>query len=364
MKRTPSTFTKRRFTLLGMLLAISLHANADKELHIYNWDGYIGEHTVENFEKETGIKVTYDLFDSYETAEAKLLSGNSGYDIVNMSSYYMSRQISAGVWTELDKSKISNWKNLDPEVLKFIAVFDPGNKYSQPWSWYTTGIGYNKAEVAKRFGKTPDSWAMVFEPEQLKKISDCGFSWTDAASDLFTPGLLYYGLDPYSTTPADYETVLAKATPIRPLIRNFSNSYWNDLAEGETCLSISWSGDTASMEGYTKKGIELDFFLPKEGSYIDYDTMAIPAESKNKEEAYAFLNYLLTAKEAAAFTNYVKYPNSVPSSLPLIEKRLLDQHIVFYPTAAQKKILYPSKNMPSSIDRLQTRLWTKFKTSI
>lgn len=346
------------------LLLVSSASYGGGELHVYNWDGYIGKDTVAHFEKETGIKVTYDLFDSYETAEAKLLSGNAGYDIVNMSSYYMSRQISAGVWAELDKSKIPNWKNLDPAVLKFISTFDPGNKYSQPWSWYTTGIGYNKAELAKRYDKKPDSWSMVFEVAQFKKIAECGFSWTDASSDLFTPGLLYYGLDPYSTTPADYEAVLEKVLPIRPLIHNFSNSYWNAMADGETCGSISWSGDLASMEGYTKPGIELGFFLPKEGSYIDYDTMAIPAESKNKEEAYAFLNFLLRPEEAADFTNYVKYPNAVPASLPLIEKRLLDQHLVFYPTEAEKKILYPSKHMPTSIDRLQLRLWTKFKTKM
>lgn len=350
--------------LLSAFFSLSLQANAAKELNIYNWDGYIGEHTVENFEKETGIKVNYDLFDSYETAEAKLLSGNAGYDIVNMSSYYMSRQIEAGIWAELDKAKLTNWKNIDPAVLKFISQFDPGNKHSQPWSWYTTGIGFNKAEIIKRYGKIPDSWSMVFEVENLKKMSNCGFSWTDSAGDFFVPGLLYFGFDPYSTKTADYEAVLEKGLPIRPLVRNFSNSYWNNLADGETCGSISWSGDTASMEGYTKKGIELGFFLPKEGSYIDYDTMAIPAESKHKEEAHLFLNYLLTPQEAANFTNYVKYPNAIPASLPLIEKRLLDQNLVFYPTEAQKKILYPSKNMPSSIDRLQTRLWTKFKTKI
>lgn len=348
------------------IVAISFSASA-KELKVLNWSEYIGEKTIANFERDTGIKVTLDLTDSWETSEARILSGSSGYDVVFMGSTYFTRQVQAGVWQELDKSKLPNWKNIDPTILKKVNVFDPGNKYMQPWSWYGLEIAYNKTEIDKRFSTKPDSWSFLFEVENAQKISDCGLIWTDAYSDLFAPGLIYAGRDPFSTNPKDYEDVYAKAIQIRPFIRVFSNSYYNHLADGEMCASPSWTGDTDyyTIYGAEKAGVNLVSFIPKEGTYLDYEGLGILSDAKNKEEAYLFLNYVLKPEEAAALTNYIIYPNPVPASLPLINKKIIDSNLIFNPTAEEmKKIhVWPAVYDPA-ITRLQTRLWTKFKTKI
>lgn len=337
------------------------------EVKVFNWVDYMGENTVANFEKDTGIKVKIDFTDSWETTEAKLLSGNSGYDVVFMGSTYFARQVQAGVWEELDKTKLPNWKNIDPMVLKKTDIFDPGNKHMQPWSWYGLEIAYNKIEIDKLFPNKPDSWSFLFEAENAKKISECGLIWTDAYGDLFAPALIYAGRDPFSTNPKDYEDVYDKAMLIRPFIRTFSNTYYNHLADGEMCASPSWTGDTDyyTFYGAEKAGVKLVSFIPKEGTYLDYEGVGILADAENKEEAYLFLNYLLKPEEAAAFTNDIIYPNPVPASLPFINKKLIDSNMVFYPTPEQmgKIHVWPAVYDPK-ITRLQTRLWTKFKTKI
>lgn len=335
------------------------------ELRVYNWVDYMGKDTVANFEKDTGIKVLVDFTTSWETSEAKLLSGNAGYDVVFMGSTYFSRQVQAGVWAELDKSKLPNWKNIDPDILKKTDVFDPGNKHMQPWSWYGLSIGYNKAEIDKRFPNKPDSWSFLFDVENAQKLGECGLIWTDAYGDLFAPWLIYLGRDPFSTNAKDYEEVFEKAIKIRPYIRMFSYTVHDHLADGEMCASPTWTGDLAfaTVNGRTKKGVDLVSFIPKEGTYLDYEGVGILADSKNKEAAYQFLNYLLTPKEAAAFTNDIVYPNPVPASAPFINKKVAE--VVFNPTPEEMKKthVWPAKYDPA-ITRLQTRLWTKFKTKI
>lgn len=349
----------------GLCMAASF-ASAAKELKVYNWYDYIGRDTVANFEKETGIKVSYDVTDSWETSEAKLLSGNSGYDVVYMGSTYAARQIPAGVYLKLDKSKIPNWSGIDPFVLKMMDKFDPSNNYLQPWSWYGLEVGYNEVEFKKRFPNGADSWSVLLDPENAKKLSECGLIWTDWDYDLFVPALLWMGKDPFSQDRKDYEDAFAKVSPIRPYIKLFSNSYYNNIADGEDCASPAWTGDMASMT--PKPGVVLNSFIPKEGTYVDYEGLGIVADAKNVDEAYAFLNFVLKPKEAAAFTNDIKYPNPVPASMPFVDQKIVKSGHLFYPNLLpaelQDKVHPFPATMNQTVTRLKTRLWTKFKTAM
>lgn len=361
------TILRKQITSLvaGLCVIASCTASAGKEVKVLNWYGYIANDTVANFEKETGIKVIYDITDSWETSEAKLLSGNSGYDVMFMGSTYALRQIPAGVWLKLDKSKLPNWSGIDPAVLKSMAEFDPGNQYLQPWSWYGEVVAYNVSEFKKRFPQGADSWGVLLEPDNAKKLSECGLIWTDAYDDLFVPELLYNGFNPYSENEKDYEVAYEKAKLIRPYIKLFSNSYYNNLADGEHCASAGWSGDVGSM--VTKEGITLGQFVPKEGTYIDYEGLGVVVDSKNVDEAYAFLNFVLKPSEAIAFTRDIKYPNPVLSTFPAVQKEVIAQGI-FYPSALPKELqnkLYPYHAKENKkIERLKTRLFTKFKTEV
>jgi putrescine transport system substrate-binding protein len=362
------TATKRVLSVTALLLmVVSMSASAGKELHIYNWVDYIGKDTVAHFEKETGIKVSYDITDSWETAEAKLLAGHSGYDVAFMGSTYAGRQISADVWLKLDKTKLPAWKDIDPVTLQNMGKFDPGNQYMQPWSYYGLALAYDKNKVSKIMPGKIDSWNVLLDVDKIKKISEaCGVVATDSYADIFIPALLYYGYDAFSNNRKDYETILEKLLPIRPYIRTFSNTYYDMLADGDACLSNSWTGDVAYTiaKGGVKKGIDLTAIIPKEGAYIDYDGVGIIADAENVDEAYAFLNFLLKPEEAAAFTNDVKYPNSVLTSKPFIDKEFLTSGLLFMPDKELMKRLHPFPAVTNNtITRLQTRLWTKFKTN-
>lgn len=350
----------------GLCVAASCGVSVAKELKVYNWYDYIGRDTVANFEKETGIKVSYDVTDSWETSEAKLLSGNSGYDVVFMGSTYAARQIPAGVYLKLDKAKLPNWSGIDPYVLKMMSRFDPGNDYLQPWSWYGEEVGYNEVEFKKRFPNGADSWSVLLDPANAKKLAECGLVWTDWNEDLFIPAMLLYGKDPFSQDRKEYEEVFEKVLPIRPFITVFSNSYYNNLADGEACASPAWTGDMASMS--PKPGIKLNSFIPKEGTYIDYEGLGIVADAKNVDEAYAFLNFVLKPKEAANFSNDIKYPNPVPDSKAMIDKTIMNSGHMFYPNMLPKELqdkIFPfPEKQNQSIVRLKTRLWTKFKTAM
>lgn len=346
----------------GLCLAASCGVSVAKELKVYNWYDYIGRDTVANFEKETGIKVSYDVTDSWETSEAKLLSGNSGYDVVFMGSTYAARQIPAGVYLKLDKSKLPNWSEIDPDVLKRMDKFDPGNQYLQPWSWYGGVIALNEGEFKKRFPQGGDSWGLLLEESNAKKFAECGYVYTDWDNDLFIPALLYHGKDPFSTDRKDYEEVYEKVLPVRPHIKLFSNSYYNNLADGEACVSMGWSGDMASMS--PKPGIKLMQIVPKEGTYLDYEGLGIVADAKNVNEAYAFLNFVLRPAEAAAFSNDIKYPNPVLASLPLVKKDVNAFYPKSLPSELQSKLYTFPEKQNQSVVRLRTRLWTKFKTAI
>jgi putrescine transport system substrate-binding protein len=336
------------------------------KLNIYNWSDYIAEDTEANFEKETGVAVQYDVYDSNETLEAKMMAGGSGYDIVVPTNAFLGRQIQAGIYQEIDPAKIPNYKNIDPAILAALEPFDPGNKHAVPWFWGTTGVGYNVDAVKQRMPDAPmGSWDMVFKPEIAQKFADCGISFLDAPSEILQLALHYLGKDPHSTSEEDYAAAEALLMSVRPYIKYFhSSSYINDIANGGVCVSVGWSGDfgiAASAAEEAKNGITIEYTIPKEGTIIWIDSLVVPADAQNVENAYKWMDYNLRPEIAAANANYVAYGSPVAAAMPLIDKELLDNPNI-YPTAETKTRLFPDKIASSELERLRTRTWTRIKT--
>ncbi|MDX2298598.1 MAG: extracellular solute-binding protein [Xanthomonadaceae bacterium] len=342
-------------------------AAEEKVLNIYNWSDYIAEDTIANFEQETGIKVVYDVFDSNELVEAKLVSGNTGYDLVVPSLQYLARQVQAGVFQPLDKSKLSNYGNLDPEIMARIATLDPDNKYALNWLWGTTGIGYNVDKVKQALGDNApvDSWDLVFKPENISKLKGCGVAVLDTPQELLTTALNYLGEDPNSFD----EAVIAKAealmTSIRPYITEFNSSeYINELANGDICLAVGWSGDVFQAKSRAEEagnGVNVAYVIPKEGAPMWFDMMAIPKDAKHPDNAHLFLNYILRPEVMAAISNAVQYASANKASIPLVDKAVLENPGV-YPAPETMHKLFTFAVMPPEVDRLFTRIWTKLKT--
>lgn len=336
------------------------------QLNVYNWSDYIGENTVANFEKETGIKVRYDVYDGNETLEAKLMAGNTGYDIVVPSGPYLGRQIQAGIYQKLDKSKLTNYGNLDPQILEALSAFDPGNEYAVPYFWGTVGIGYNVAKIKERMPDAPlDSLDMLMKPEIISKFADCGVAMLDQVNDIGETVLNYLGKDPHTDKPEDYEAFEKAMLAIRPYIKYFhSSSYINDLANGELCLVLGWSGDVfiaAARAAEANKGVEIAYNIPKEGSLLWSDNMAIPKDAANVDNALKFINYLMEPQVAADGVNYVTYASAVKAALPLVDKEIAENPSI-YPTEEVKKRLFYDKIATPEVERLRTRTWTKIKT--
>ena len=342
-------------------------AAEEKVLNIYNWSDYIAEDTIANFEQETGIKVVYDVFDSNELVEAKLVSGNTGYDLVVPSLQYLARQVQAGVFQPLDKSKLTNYGNLDPEIMARIATLDPGNEYALNWLWGTTGIGYNVDKVKQALGDNApvDSWDLVFKPENLSKLKSCGVAVLDTPQELLTTALNYLGEDPNSFD----EAVIAKAealmTSIRPYITEFNSSeYINELANGDICLAVGWSGDVFQAKSRAEEagnGVNVAYVIPKEGAPMWFDMMAIPKDAKHPNNAHLFLNYILRPEVMAAISNAVQYASANKASIPLVDKEVLENPGV-YPAPETMHKLFTFAVMPPEVDRMFTRIWTKLKT--
>lgn len=340
---------------------------SSKTLNVYNWSDYIAEDTIPNFEQQSGVKVTYDVFDSDEMVETKLLAGSSGYDVVVPSLSFLGRQIQAGVFLPLDKSRIPNLKNLDPKMLERIAQQDPGNQFAVPYLWGTSGIGYNVDKIKAIFGDTAvtGSWDVVFKPENAAKLKDCGITVLDTPSELIPIALNYLGEDPHSVDPKVIDKAAALLKSIRPYIRNFhSSSYINDLANGDVCLVVGWSGDIIQARDRAAEsgnGVNVAYSIPKEGAPQWFDMLAIPKDAKNVDSAYAFINYLLDPKVAAANTNFVTYPNPVPESKPLVDKAIADDPTIYPPADVDAK-LFTFAVLPPDVDRQYTRIWTELKT--
>ncbi len=357
-------------TLVGVVLAVMAAgplAAKDRVLHVYNWSDYIAEDTIPNFEKETGIKVVYDVFDSNEVLEAKLLAGSTGFDLVVPSAAFLGRQIQAGIFQPLDRARLSNYKNLDKELMARLEVVDPGNKYAVPYLWGTTGIGYNPKLVEKALGADApvDSWDLVMKVENISKLNSCGVAFLDAPTEMLPAALKYLGLDPNSKNPKDYQKGGELLASIRPHITYFhSSQYINDLANGDICVAVGWSGDilqAADRAAEADAGVEVVYTIPKEGAAVWFDMLAMPKDAKNVEEAYLFLNYLMRPEVIAGISNYVAYANGNSASFELIDEEIRNDPGI-YPTDAAKPNLYTFEVMPPKIDRITTRTWTKVKT--
>ena len=342
-------------------------AGEEKVLNVYNYSDYIAEDTIPNFEKQTGIRVTYDVYDSDEVLEAKLLAGSSGYDVVVPTLNFFGRQIQAGVFKELDKSKIPNLANLDPAVMERIATQDPGNRYGVPYMSGTTGIGFNVDKIEEIFGSTEvtGSWSLVFDPAKISKLKDCGVTLLDTPSDMIPIALHYLGEDPHSADPAVLQKAADLIKGIRPYVQNFhSSQYVSSLANGTTCLVVGWSGDVIQARDRAEEagnGVNVGYSIPVEGAPQWFDMLAIPADAKHPENAYAFINYLLEPQVAANNTNYIQYANPVASATPLVDEAIRNDPTIYPPDAVKAKLFTYAVNSPET-DKLYTRLWTEIKT--
>ena len=342
-------------------------AAQEKVLNVYNYSDYIAEDTIPNFEHATGIKVSYDVFDSDEMVETKLLAGSSGYDLVVPTLNFFGRQIQAGVFLPLDKSKIPNLANLDPEVMKRIAQQDPDNKYGVPYMIGTTGIGYNVDKVKAAFGSTDiaNSWDLVFKPENIAKLEDCGITILDTPSDMIPIALNYLGLDPHSQDPKQIQQAADLIKKIRPYVQNFhSSQYVSSLANGSTCLAVGWSGDIIQARDRAEEannGVQVAYSIPREGAPQWFDMLAIPKDAKHPDNAYALINYLLQPEVAAANTNFIHYANPVPKATPLVSEDIRNDPTIYPPADVAAKMFTYSIN-PPEVDKLYTRLWSEIKT--
>lgn len=348
----------------GITLAVSVQAAPT--VHIYNWSDYIGPDTLANFEKATGIKPVYDVFDSNETLEGKLLAGRTGYDVVVPSNHFLGKQIKAGAFQKLDKSLLTNYSNLDPALLKRLEKNDPGNQYSVPYLWGTNGIGYNVDKVKEVLGVDHiDSWAVLFEPENMKKLASCGVSFMDSADEMLPAVLNYMGLDPNSTNPADYKKAEEKLLKVRPYVTYFhSSKYISDLANGNICVAAGFSGDVFQAKARAAeagKGVNIAYAIPKEGGNLWFDVLAIPKDATNVKEAHAFINYLLQPEVIAQVSDYVGYANPNPGSDTLMEQSIRTDAAVYPPQAVLDRT-FVNFELPPKVQRLMTRSWTKVKT--
>jgi putrescine transport system substrate-binding protein len=349
------------------LLAVPGFAQDNKTVHIYNWSDYIADDTVKQFEAATGYEVVYDVYDSNEVLEAKLLAGNSGYDVVVPTSSFLQRQVKAGVYQELDKSKLPNLKNMDPALMQAAAAYDPDNAHSVIYMWGTTGIGYNEEKVKERLGDDAptDSWALVFDPQYAEKLADCGVTMLDSQTDMLQSALAYLGLDPKSTSADDMEKAAEAIQKVRPYIRYFhSSQYISDLANGEVCVSVGFSGDVfiaADRAEQANNGVTISYTVPKEGAQQWFDLMAIPADAPNPDGALAWINFIMEPQVTADITNYVWYANANTASMPFVDDDIKNDPAIFPPAEVLAK-LFPAVVYDAKLDRVMTRLWTKVQT--
>lgn len=335
-------------------------------VNIYNWGDYIDPALKDQFQKETGITVVYDVFDSNETLEGKLLSGNTGYDLVVPSIQFLARQVKAGVYRKLDKEKIPNLSNLDPAMLKLIESSDPGNVYGVPYLWASNGIIYNPVKVRETLGiDAIDSWSAVFDVENIEKLSKCGVAFLESPDEIFPAVLQYLGKDPNTTDLKDYKEASDLLEKVKPYVTYFNSSkYVSDLANENICLAIGYSGDPALINlraDEAGNGVHVNFAVPKEGSKLSVDMMAIPADSKNPENAEKFINFVLKPKVMAAITNYVHYPNAVPGSKQFTLPDISNDPVI-YPSGDVAQRLVVIKSRSPELVRFITRSWNKIKS--
>jgi putrescine transport system substrate-binding protein len=358
------------------LVAAALFAGAavaqDRVVNVFNWSDYIDPQVLADFTKETGIKVVYDVMDSNEVLETKLLAGSTGYDIVVPTGSFLQRQISAGVFQPLDTARIPNLGNAWDRIVKSLEAYDPGNKFAVNYMWGTTGIGYNVAKVKERLGDLPiNSWDIVFKPEIASKLADCGIYFLDSSNDIVPAALNYLGIDPNSKEASDFDKAGELLKTIRPYIKKFNSSeYINALANGDICVAVGFSGDVfiarnraidAHKASPDKALVDINYFIPKEGALMWLDSLAIPNDAKNVAEAYAFIDYLMRPEVAARNTNFLSYANGNAASKPMIEKSILENPAIYPPDDLMAK-LFTVTAYNNKAQRSINRVWTRFVT--
>ncbi len=374
----------RPFAIIGVLAGAWLGgmfaamAQPERVVNFYNWSDYIDPTVLDDFTKATGIKVRYDTFDSNDTLEAKLLAGKSGYDVVVPTAYFLARQITAGVFQKLDKSKLPNLVNVWPQIADRLAIYDPGNQYAVNYMWGTTGIGYNvkKATEILRpaagdstidapIDSSIDSWDDVFDPGNIARFKDCGVYLLDSSDDIISAALHYLHLDPNSSDPGDLQKAADLLVKIRPYVRKFhSSEYLNALATADICFVVGFSGDIKQAQkraAEAKGGVEIGYAIPKEGAQLWFDNLAIPKDAPDVAEAHRLIDYLLKPEVAAKNTNFISYANGNLASQKFIDKSILDDRTI-YPDAATMAKLYTIIAHDQKTQRLINRLWTRIKT--
>jgi putrescine transport system substrate-binding protein len=340
----------------------------EKVLNVFTWPDYIGPHTIADFEAEYGIKVNYDTYDSTEMAEARLLAGRTGYDVVDHAERYSARLIPIGIYRPLDRSKLSNWGNLDPWVLKTLQDADPGNRHGVPYLWGTTGFTYNVKMIRERMPNAPvDSADMIFKPEVARHFADCGISFLDEPTDVIPLAMLYLGHNPDSVDPDDLAEVEAMLKSVRPYVRYFSSAKMLiDLPNEEVCIAMSWSGDYAQAMSRAQeagKPVELAYTVPREGALAWFDLWFIPADAPHPENAHLFLNYLLRPRVIADISNEVRYAAPNPKAIPLLRPEVRDDPAVYPPDAVRLSLHVATLHSPKE-ERVRSRLWSRVKTGL
>jgi putrescine transport system substrate-binding protein len=337
-------------------------------LHVYNWADYTGFDTIARFERSTGIRVIYDLYDSNETLEGKLLVGDSGYDIVSTSMAYFGRQIRAGLYEPLDKAKLPNWKNLDPYVLAVQAQADPGNRYAAPYLHAMNGFAYNVQLIRARMPEAPvDSLDMLFKPQVIARFADCGVSFLDSADDVLQLALQYLHLDPNSRRVADLQAAERLVMSVRPFIRVFDSSdYVNQLATNELCVAMAWSSDYSTAVLRSRAAgldLHLAFTLPREGSNLTYNALLIPSGAPHPQAAHEFINFILEPHVIADITNDIRYGNDNLAARPFVRPEIINDPAIYPPPEVRARLFLPTE-FDFKYQRLRTRTWTRIKSGL
>lgn len=341
---------------------------AEKVVNVYNWSDYVADDTLEHFQKSTGIRAVYDVYDGNEILEAKLMARNSGYDVVFPSARpFAERHVAAGIYQPLDLSKLPNWSNLDPKVMAGLASIDPDNRHLVPYMWGTTGLGINLTKVREALGDDAplDSWSLLFDPANAEKLARCGIAVLDDDQETFGAALIYLGRDPNAQAEDESQAVAGVFAKIRPHLRYFhSSKYIDGLANGDLCLAMGYSGDVFQARdraAEAENGVEIAYVIPKEGALRWVDVMAVPADAPHPEQAHAFINYLLTPEVIARVSDYVAYANPNPAARALMDQGIAGDPGIYPPDEVMAKLIDP-RTLPSDQQRTRVRTWTAIKT--